>query len=587
MPVTPSARFAVSSLWLASLLASSWTYAGTPDQSRTFSERVEVRVVNLEAVVVDKDGKRVSGLGAGDFRLRVDGREVPIDYFSEIAEGRAVEAAAAGGAGGHAQGTAPAPPAGIEPGRPVGTSYLVFIDDFLTFRASDRNLVLAKIRDRLGDLGPEDRMAIVAFDGRRLDLLSDWSGSQEELGRAIDAAEARPLHGLFRRAVAGADRPAAVPTGAGAPQGGGQGASGGGGGEGKALVVGSGSADAFGLNDENGVAVDLCSRIHRTEHYLRKTVVAATAALRSFAEPPGRGVMLLLSGGWPNSVRDYLAGDVAPQPSAQCTAEGPRLYRPIYDTANLLGYTLYPVDLPGPSTSGVSAATVTSTDDPHGFGSNNNDVNSEFELHTTLLKLAAETGGEAMIDAARQTALERVVDDTRSYYWLGFTPSWQGDDKEHKIDLDARPAGLKVRSRSGFQDLSRATEVSFKVESALLFDNPPGVKPLAVHLGEAGRGSRPLVPVEVTIPMDEVTMVPKGNHYAARLELRVAVLDERGNQNEIAAIPVDLEGPAPPPGSHALYDTKVRLRRARQEMVISLYDPLSDNLLVGKTIFSP
>src|SRR3954471_13683568 len=48
-------------------------------QVQTFGESIDVRVVNVEAVVVDKKGERVRGLSAADFRLLVDGREVPIE----------------------------------------------------------------------------------------------------------------------------------------------------------------------------------------------------------------------------------------------------------------------------------------------------------------------------------------------------------------------------------------------------------------------------------------------------------------------------------------------------------------------------
>src|SRR5215218_7873449 len=58
----------------------------------TFGESIDVRVVNVEAVVTDRKGDRVQGLTAGDFRLLVDGVEVPIDYFTEVADGVALPA---------------------------------------------------------------------------------------------------------------------------------------------------------------------------------------------------------------------------------------------------------------------------------------------------------------------------------------------------------------------------------------------------------------------------------------------------------------------------------------------------------------
>jgi hypothetical protein len=57
-----------------------------------FDEAIDVRVVNVEAVVTGKDGKRVPGLTAKDFRLIVDGKPVPVEYFTEVEEGEAKSA---------------------------------------------------------------------------------------------------------------------------------------------------------------------------------------------------------------------------------------------------------------------------------------------------------------------------------------------------------------------------------------------------------------------------------------------------------------------------------------------------------------
>ena len=57
------------------------------EEPPVINETIDVRVVNVETVVTDGDGKLVKGLTAADFRLLVDGKETPIDYFSEISEG--------------------------------------------------------------------------------------------------------------------------------------------------------------------------------------------------------------------------------------------------------------------------------------------------------------------------------------------------------------------------------------------------------------------------------------------------------------------------------------------------------------------
>ncbi len=42
-------------------------------------------------------------------------------------------------------------------------------------------------------------------------------------------------------------------------------------------------------------------RIDEVERRLESMVLAVTSTLRSFGNPPGRKVMLLMSGGWPHS----------------------------------------------------------------------------------------------------------------------------------------------------------------------------------------------------------------------------------------------------------------------------------------------
>ncbi len=524
-----------------------------PRPASVFGERIEVRVVNLEVVVVDRKGQRVAGLGPEDFRLRVDGRELPVGYFTEISEGRVSDG-----------GEAAAPTrsvAGLEAGQQVGTSYLVFIDDFFTIYAAERNQVLAGIRDSLGQLGPEDRMAIVAFDGRDLDMLSNWTGSSVELARVFEGAMERPVRGFITTAgVRNADRDLALQGDIVASQ-----------------DVAAGLGQAPGTFGASSREASVCAHIHRMERQLKRATMGVTASLRSFAQPPGRKVLLLLSGGWPYSVEDYVLGRQDPiTRTGECTSDGPKLYRQVFDTANLLGYTVYPIDVPGRDSSPISAE-LSSFIDPIDRSTR------EDEVHTTLYRIAEETGGRPLINSTRLAAFERVVEDTRSYYWLGFTPDWQGDDSRHKIKLNVLRPGLKVRYREGFQDLSRSAEVSFIVESALLFGGLPGGRPLGLRFGPIPKGKRKVVvPVEVVIPMDEITMLPHQGRYMAELELRVAVLDEMGNRNDMPVIPVVLAGDGPPPrGSHAIYETAVRIRRQQHDIVVALYDPLTDRVLAS------
>ena len=170
-----SRRPLLLALAAAFVTLAAWAQVAPGPQPGSFSEIIDVRVVNLEVVVTDREGVPIRGLSADQFQLLVDGEEVPIEYFSEVLGGRVV-----------------APPDGTEsvpglrevlPGERVGTSYLVFIDNFFAL-PTDRNRVLRAFEESLF-LGPEDRMAIVSFDGRELEMLSTWSQSDVELRRVI------------------------------------------------------------------------------------------------------------------------------------------------------------------------------------------------------------------------------------------------------------------------------------------------------------------------------------------------------------------------------------------------------------------
>src|SRR3982751_7126848 len=126
------------------MVSSAVTWAqGTPGEpAPAVADAIDVRVVNVEVVVTDWRGNRMTGLKPGDFRLKVDGKAVPVEYFTEVRDGRAAAPVADAGA----------PVPGIEAGETIGTQYLVFIDDLFSIGAQ-RDVVLASLKKELGRLG--------------------------------------------------------------------------------------------------------------------------------------------------------------------------------------------------------------------------------------------------------------------------------------------------------------------------------------------------------------------------------------------------------------------------------------------------
>jgi VWFA-related protein len=535
----------------AGLLAQQKTPA-RPQEEPVFGASVDVRVVNVEVVVTDKDGNRVSGLKPSDFHLKVDGKPVPVDYFSEILGGQSV-----------------APPVkavpGVEPGGAVGTSYLVFIDDYFPIQIR-RNEVLKSLKDDLGRLGPEDRMAIVAYDGGRLSLISNWSQSQADLARAFDKAMARPTHGLdrvteFNRLASNVGFASSGTS------------------DSTNRVPGAGSTplDLNTRMDNSGLSPlesDYAKMLFRQED---GAVKAAARTLRTFASPPGRKVMLLLDGGWPYSIQSYIRGGSA-QTLSREIRDGEQLFRPLTSTANLLGYTVYPIDVPGLSGAANDASI-------QGAAGSDSASFRDQEIKGTLEFVAAETGGKDLRNSNRIAALSQAAADTRSYYWLGFSPTWEHNDARHAVKVTVDKPGLKVRSRESFLDLSKKVEVSMMVESALLFGNVPGGVVLPMRVGtptKTRNGTE--IPITLGLPADVVTLVQVGNKYAAHSELRFAASDDNGNDSELPILPININSDHPAkPGGFIKFETKITLKGKANHLVATVYDPVSGKLATAET----
>ena len=517
----------------------------------TFGEVIDVRVVNVEVVVTDRDGNRVRDLKPSDFRLKVDGKAVPVDFFTEVVGGQAAPSAPVAEA---PAAPSPTPAASVEPGEPVPTSYLVFVDDFFAIEIR-RNEVLRALKDDLGRLGPDDRMAIVAYDGGRLTMVSNWSSSSNKLARAFDEAMTRPARGLDRiaelRTFESDEDFASQAVMDGVP------------------IDLNVASPAGGLNMREYA---YGSTLHRQ---VEGAVGAVVSTLRAFAAPPGRKVLLLLAGGWPFSIDSFVRNG-SPPLSPEFPV-GEKILRELTNTANLLGYTIYPVDVPGVE---AGAADATS------FAAGDGTSMREQEVEGTLEFVAKETGGQPLRNSNRMAAFRQVGEDTRSYYWLGFTPTWERNDKRHRVEVEMTRPGLRVRTRNSFLDLSKKAEVSMMVESAMLFGNLPGTIKMPVKLGTP----KPLkkkgqveVPVTLGLPVDVLTVVPINGKHVAEAELRVAATDKDGNGSDVPVIPLKLASDKPPkPGGFVRYDTKITLRGKASHLVLAVYDPLSGKMALGE-----
>ncbi|MFL6259983.1 MAG: VWA domain-containing protein [Thermoanaerobaculia bacterium] len=513
--------------------------------SSTFGASVDVRVINVEAVVTDAKGGRVHGLSAKDFVLEVDGQEVPIEYFAEMEGERSASPppsppSAEGGA---------SPPAALPSAE--GRSLLVFIDDLFA-AAKQRNDVLEALERDLKLLQPADRMAIAAFYGGRVDVLSGWTGDRRALAAALQAARKRPALGndvlAARRSLTNERALVEEALALSGPGGSAQ------------DVYGSAAREADpALPDQAGGIGE-----PRLDSRLNKLSRAATATMRALAPPSGRRTLLLLSGGWPV----------------------PGIHLSLAVAANRLGYTVYPVDVQGIDMAiTVNDASFQGPQGTDGFISSGWERASQYGMEL----LARITGGRAILNTAGLTALGRVMEDTSSYYSLGFAPKRKADDRYHPVRVKVRRTGLKVRSQRGFADLSHATQATMAAQGILMVGGDARTKRLVVEAAPQDRQEKTFeAAVTVAIPLADLTPVEQEGKWRVEATLTAATMDKTGSFSDLTEIPLHLTLPQKPaPDAVARYHTKMKLRRVQQRLVVTVRDPLGGAAVWGETEIKP
>ena len=531
----------LSVLILLFLAADGPAPAQTPEEAprpvQVFEESIDVHVVNLEAVVTDARGERVTGLTLKDFRLRIDGAETPITFFSEIDEKKR------SASGEVVTGSGDAEPAAEPAWR--SRDILVFLDE-TTMVEARRDLVVRSLARQLDQLTAGDQMAVVAFSGSRLEVLCEWTGDRTRLASVLAALDERPTRGIRdeagRREMANDVKFVAE-------------------------VMAAVQADEPASRESTQLTESAFARPPLPPFTplsrFRQVSEAAIAAMQGLPTPHGRKMMMLFSEGF----------------------HSPAFARPVAHEANRLGYSLYPVDVKGLDT--FQAQNDVERTAPSSFTL----VTTGFdrEIDHNLQYMADTTGGKAALNSNRLGALERLVEDSTSYYLLGFSPIWRGDDRGHKVELAVTRPGLQVRTRTSYIDASHRTRLSLEADAALLLGKLDAQPRLIVNVGEpAPAAGREGIAVTLGVPVGSLAFFRHENGFRAEAPIVVVMLDEQGNRRDLPQIWLKVEvKELPREGTYARFNFSFPAGAGAQKIVVTVHDAVSGEALWGEARLGP
>ncbi len=441
----------LAALLALSLVAATPQAASPPQQPPSAAPvvRVTTSLVQVDAVVTDKDERHVTDLTAADFEIYEDRRKQEITHCSYVALPKLAAPPPAAPSPAGAVPPPPPAPARLRPERVRRTLALVVDDLGLSFRSTvEVREALRKFVDQ--QMEPGDLVAIIRTRGG-MGALQQFTADKAQLHAAIDRV--RFNAGLNRMGV---DWAAPI-------------------GEGKNLV--DTNSGPRGARTPAGSVVDDL----RESMLIEATLHSLNFVISGLRELPGRKGVVVFSDGLrlfqDRTERQMIAasgtrgrgGSGARQEAPRRLAQeaDPRVsgaLGQLIDFANRSSVVLYTVDTRGVVTRGMSAVDDVNTGlGAYEVGSTDLAANLDSRRRLSLDNehglqfVAQETGGFLVRNQNDLTkAVERVLDDQRGYYLIGYSPdasTFKGRDDRppfHKIKLSVKRPGLRVRSRAGF-----------------------------------------------------------------------------------------------------------------------------------------
>ena len=368
--------------------------------------RINVNLVQVDAVVTDSDGRPVTNLKPEDFEVLQDGKVQKITNFEFVRVRDALRPfdptvlPPRGGA-------PPPPETALRPDQIRRTIALV-IDDLAL--SSDS---IVRIRESLKkwvdhEMQAGDLVAVVRTNAG-VGALQQFSNDKRMLYSAIERIRYQPGR--------------------------------------------VGISSIAPLTPESPIITDLFD--DELEHaYLRVSFNALGYVVKGLRDLPGRKSLVLFS----ESMRlTFLDGPGIVGTSGTTNMTREDNLRKLADEANRSSVVIYSIDPRGPTFTGLTAA--------DGAGGRTSDQLSEvvgnrsqefIQSQDGLVILAQKTGGLFYTGNDIASNIRRAVDDGNGYYLMGYQPEVAtfeertGTQRFHSISVRVKRPGLKVRSRTGF-----------------------------------------------------------------------------------------------------------------------------------------
>jgi VWFA-related protein len=519
-------------------------------EGEPFFDTVHVNVVNVDVRVTDKKGNPITGLTMDDFEIYEDKRLVPATNFYAVEGGVPVAGAL------EDLGTEELPTRSNDPMRLIPPNQrlnlIVYVDNF-NIRPFNRNRVFRRLREFLqNQLSPGDRAMLVSYD-RSLHVRHEFTTDPALIAHATFELEKLTGFAVHR------------------------------------------DSDRRDLLREIEEAESMSEVRWRVKQYaeseyndLSFTLTALTDFVDSLAGLEGRKAILYVSDGLEmTSAEDlYYALNFKFQESSVLGESrdynAHRQFRTLTLKANENRVSFYTIDAAGLRVYSSATAEKATANPIAGMDTHVDSVHMS-NLQGSLQFMAEETGGLAIINTNDiGDRLRTVANDFTSYYSLGYTPSHAGDGRYYpiKVKLKEKKKGYKLRHRTGYRDKNSSDRMVDGTTSSLVHNLASNPLELKILLGQGRQQDKHfMVPISVTVPLDQVVLVEQGGVYLGRVKLFFSAMDEKGDLSTVQEVPLRLRIPADKMEAMGgvefrLVETELQMRRGGHRVAVGFLDEI-------------
>jgi len=506
-------------------------------------ENVEVSVTNIDVVVTDSKGKRVTDLTKDDFQVLQDGVPQTITNFYAVTAGRVL---LENGQTVSLEETGPGAEK-LEVPQELKARYILYIDN-LNILPQDRNRMFKRLKEFVSQTVGKQAEAMVVVFNRSLKVRRKFTTEASEIISVLEEIEGE--------------------TGGATSQ------------------VGERRDALQRINDATSASqADTIARQYAQAYRndLEFTVDGIRDTINGLAGIPGRKVLVYVSDGLPATVGldlyDAIQQKFRDQANSlsQFEFDMNSRYVGIAQAANAQDVTIWALDASGLQVDDLVTAENRQMDTrPSAFIARTN-------LQAPLQMMAEQTGGMAAINTNDwKSSLDDLSSDFTNFYSIGYRSTKATVDKSHSIEVNVKRKGLKVRTRRSLLEKSVETRTTETVLSSLhypRFDNPLGI---SVSTGQAKPYDRDnyLMPVRIAVPIGKLGLVPSGDRYEGNFSVYFVVLDASDKQSDLAVQRQKIDIPAKDfekaQGKDYYYDVSLICVPGGQKLAIALRDGVTN-----------